>query len=69
MFWNGSTQIETSRDATRLRGRGRDALPVRSTLASSLRQPGDVRCPSQALRSAHWIWLNGIGGNVPSRLA
>ena len=26
-------------------------------------------CPASSVRSAHWIWLNGIGGNVPSSCA
>ena len=68
MFWNGSTQIETPPEATRLLSAA--GFPASCmTLASSLRQPGAVRCPSHALSSAHWIWLNGIGGIVPSRLA
>ena len=35
-------------------------------LAASLSQPGAFAEPSQSLRLAHWIWLNGIGGMVPS---
>src|SRR4051794_32672142 len=60
--------METAPDATR--GLSAGAAPASSpTLANSLRQPDAVRCPSHALRSAHWIWLNGIGGTVASRLA
>src|SRR5207244_1920220 len=69
MFWNGSTHTETSRDAVRELVLTTDAPASAVTLAWSLRQPGAVRCPSHPLRSAHWIWLNGIGGMVPSRLA
>src|SRR6478752_7556418 len=66
MFWNGSTQIETSRVDSR--GASADVGDPASvdTLDTSLRQPAVVRCPSHDLRSAHWIWLKGIGGMVPS---
>jgi hypothetical protein len=36
------------------------------TLSRSLRQPPQSDLPSQSVRLAHWIWLNGIGGTVAS---
>src|SRR5205085_10633499 len=63
------TQTETCRsDALRVSGFACFGPAKASTLAASLRQPGVERWPSQPLRSAHWIWLNGSGGMVPSRL-
>ncbi len=35
-------------------------------LLSTFRQPAVLVSPLQPLRSAHWIWLNGSGGKVPS---
>src|SRR6185369_14857600 len=67
---NGNTQTDTSCRA----GRGPSVLRsegpmIAATLAVSLRQPAASCSPFQPDRSAHWIWLNGIGGMLPSSVA
>src|SRR3982750_2898388 len=68
MLTNGSTQ--TDGPLRRIGERAALALavsPARAAmLDSTLRQPGAWTSPRQPLRSAHWIWLNGIGSADPS---
>jgi hypothetical protein len=68
MFWNGSTQTETIRAERRVAG-GCASPANAATLAASFFHPGLSAPPFQPLKSAHWIWLNGSGGIVPSRAA
>src|SRR5439155_22530578 len=68
MLANGRTHTHTCRPCAR-----GAAFAVSTTtgasackLATSLRQPAALVSPLHPLRSAHWIWLNGIGGMVLS---
>src|SRR3954469_16890984 len=68
MLTKGRTQTDSLRDgadgaAAALLPLSCDGAPASSAmLASTLHQPWDVVSPAQLDRSAHWIWLNGIGG-------
>src|SRR5690348_7646997 len=67
MLAKGRTQTESRRRGGRECGFASGEAPVSSaTLARSLRQPAESGLP---LKSAHWIWLNGKGGTVPSTVA
>jgi hypothetical protein len=71
MLTNGSTQMTTRRAGSRLGAGSAAGLMAPASelmLLTTLCQPGQDVSPVPANRSAHWIWLNGIGGNTPSRL-
>ncbi len=72
MLAKGSTHMDSLGGRSDLPAAGPGSAPVAPTravtLPSTLRQPGAWTSPSQSRRSAQWIWLNGIGGTVPSTL-
>ena len=70
MFAKGNMQTEIARPDVRPPRLSDFPAPASAlTLAANFRQPALSSFPSHALRSAHWIWLNGIGGMLPSSVA
>ena len=71
MFWNGSTHTDSAPDVSRaFAGAFASGAPASSfKLAHSFRHPCASVSGCHSCRSAQWIWLNGIGGMVPSIVA